>query len=194
MSSAEDQIANKVLQESYCDITQQLNVSEVSARLYTNHRITLTELNQLQNVNGNLTDQQRRHILYSTALADKGKKALSAFLDALDDTADLYEPHAALASKLRVKLEEYEHSVSEQEGHHNTNRTLNSYQSYPSNLPDVRPDLKHRAVHATSSLPETRTSPEPSAVTDASSQEQEVRVLLLAVLEHLYQVIINCLF
>ena len=58
MSSAEDQIANRVLQESYCDITQQLNVSEVSARLYTNHRITLTELNQLHNVSVNLTDLQ----------------------------------------------------------------------------------------------------------------------------------------
>ena len=194
MSSAEDQVANRVLQESYCDINEQLNVSDVSARLYTNHRITLSDLNQLQNVSGNLTDQQRRHILYSTALAGKGKQALDAFLDALDDTAGQYQPHALLASKLRAKLTEYEHLVSEKDGHNESNRTLHSYQSYPSNLP-ARQNLPHRPVHASSSLPETgHTQLEaiPNSFTNDSSQEQEVKYLLLAVLVHLWQEIIAC--
>ena len=183
MSSAKDQIANRVLQESYCDINEQLNVSEVSARLYTNHRITLSDLNQLQNVSGNLTDQQRRHILYTNALAGKGKQALDAFLDALDDTASHYEPHSLLARKLRAKLRECEHLVSEQDGHNEPSRKLHSYQSYPSNLP-ARPNLTHRPVHATSSLPE-------AGHTQAdSSQEQEVKYLLLTVLIHLCQEII----
>ena len=144
--SVDDQVANKVLQESYCHIIEQLNVSEVSARLYTKHRITISELDQLQNVSGNLTDQQRRHRLYSTALAGKGKQALDAFLGVLDDTAIQYEPHALLASKLRAKL------IEENE-HHFKNRTLANSKStsVPSSLPDV---FTYRGISTIPSLPE----------------------------------------
>ena len=100
----DDQVANKILQESYCHITDLLDVDLVILPLFFEDRITLAELDQLQNVN--FTNQQRRHILYSTALAGKGKQALDAFLGVLDKTAIQYEPHALLASKLRVKLKD----------------------------------------------------------------------------------------
>ena len=102
--SLDDQVANKVLQESYYHIIDLLNVDLVLLPLFYEDRITLTELDQLQNIN--LTDQQRIHRLYSTTSVGKGKQALDAFLGVLDKTAIQYEPHALLASKLRAKLQE----------------------------------------------------------------------------------------
>ena len=157
----DDQVANKVLQESYCHIIDLLNVSEVSARLYSKHRITLTELDQLQNVSGNLTDQQRRYRLYSTALAGKGKQSLDAFLGVLDETAIQYEPHALLASKIRTKLEEYEHRFR--------NRTLANSKStsVPSSLPGV---FTHKGISTSPSLPETSSTGASVSSTPKSAQ------------------------
>ena len=160
--SVDDQVANKVLQESYYHIIEQLNVSEVSARLYAKHRITISELDQLQNISGNLTDQQRRHRLYYTALAGKGKQALDIFLDVLDDTAIQYEPHALLAGKLRAKLIEEYH-------HHFKNRTFANSKStsIASRLPDA---FTLQYINNTIRLPESSSSIEFYSSTLKSAQ------------------------
>ena len=144
--SVDDHIANQVLQESYCDIIENLNVYEVSARLYPKYRITLSELDQLQNVHGILTDLERRHILYSTALAGKGKHALDAFLDVLDETAIEYKSHTYLANKLRVKFKEHEY--------HYRNRTF--AKSKRTNVLLSSPDVfTHQSFSTIRSLPGT---------------------------------------
>ena len=99
-----DSIANDTLQESFGDILNLLDIDDIVSRLHVLKRIPLSELERLQNFNGNLTDQQRKLRLYVTALAGKGQQGLDAFLKALDETADQYEPHALLAKKLRAKL------------------------------------------------------------------------------------------
>ena len=104
MSLGKDSVANKVLQESHQDIVNLVNIDEIVSRLFGLKRITLSDFERLQNLNGNLTDQQRKLTLYITALAGKGQQGLDAFLKALDETADQYEPHALLADKLRAKL------------------------------------------------------------------------------------------
>ena len=143
MPSVVDQIANKVLQDLYCDIIEQLNTDAVASRLYAKHRITLADLDRLQNIGANLTDIQRKHFLYSSALAEKGKKGLDAFLEVLDDTSIQYEPHALLADKLRAslhaKFKEYTHT--QQRG---TNRTLDSCRSVSSSYTDAVPPATPR--------------------------------------------------
>ena len=99
-----DAIANEVLQESYPDILNLVNIDDIVSQLHTLKRIPLSELERLQNLNGYLTDQQRKLRLYVTTLAGKGQQGLDAFLKALDETADQYEPHVQLADKLRAKL------------------------------------------------------------------------------------------
>lgn len=126
-----DQIANKVLQEFYHDIVNQVNVDEVSSRLFSKRRITLSELNRLQNLNGALIDQQRRYLLYCSALANKGKLGLDTFLAVLDETGIQYDEHADLAEKLRSKFTEYESLVQEQGRDEGTNRTLGTSSSSP---------------------------------------------------------------
>ena len=150
MSSVEDQIANKVLQDLFCEITDQLNIELVIPRLYSKRRITKSELDQLQNIVGSLTDQQRKYILYSTALADKGKHGLDAFLEVLDNTSIQYDPHAFLAGKLRAKFQEYERLIPVQDECHGTKRTLGSYKSSLSSLPD---GATYRALQSSPSLP-----------------------------------------
>ena len=179
MPSVVDQIANKVLQVLYCDITEQLNTDAVAPRLYAKHRITLSDLNRLQNIGGSLTDIQRKHLLYSSALADKGKKGLDAFLEVLDDTSIQYEPHLCLAGKLRAKFKEYEililaHTHGQR---HGTDRTLDSCQnispSYADGLPSATPrqetfssttsstSLPLTSFGTPSDLPVNISSPEP---------------------------------
>lgn len=104
MSVDEDSIANEALQESYGDILNLVDIDEIVSRLHVLKRIPLSELERLQNLNCHLTDQQRKLRLYITTLAGKGQQGLDAFLKALDETADQYEPHALLADKLRAKL------------------------------------------------------------------------------------------
>ena len=123
MSSVEDQIANKVLQDSYFEILDQLNIDAVVPRLYSKRRITTSELDRLQNISGNLIDQQRKHLLYSTALVGKGKPGLDAFLEVLDDTSIQYDPHALLAGKLRERFQEYERLIPVQDEYHGTKRS-----------------------------------------------------------------------
>lgn len=142
--SVADQVANKVLQELYCDIIDQLSVSDVSAQLYSKHKITLTELDQLHDLSGMIPDYQKRHRLYSTALAGKGKQAVDVFLSILDETAIHHKPHALLAHKLRVKLQEYEHQFRD--------RTLASCKSVPLSTSDV---LTHQTLCTNPLLPET---------------------------------------
>jgi len=108
MSSRGDVIANKVLRELCQDIVNQINIDEVALRLFSCYRITSNDLDRLQNINGNLTIQQRKYYLYSNALADKGQEGLDAFLKVLDETADQCATHALLAKKLREKREEYD--------------------------------------------------------------------------------------
>ena len=154
MSSVEDQIANKVLQDLYCEITDQLNIELVIPRLYSKRRITKSELDQLQNIVGNLTDQQKKYILYSTALADKGKHGLDAFLEVLDDTSIQYDPHAFLAGKLRAKFQEYEWLIPVQDECHGTKRTLRSCKSSLFSLPDgATHQGTYRALQSSPSLP-----------------------------------------
>ena len=99
-----DAIADEVLQESHQDILNLVNIGEIVSPLHTLKRITLSELERLQNLNGYLTDQQRKLRLYVTTLGGKGQQGLDAFLKALDETADQHEAHALLAEKLRAKL------------------------------------------------------------------------------------------
>ena len=102
--SGGDAIVNIVLRESYPDIVDLLNVDQVASLLFASGRITLPELDQLQGASGILlTDQKRKHILYSAALADKGQEGLDAFLRALCETAGQYAPHARLLDKLCSK-------------------------------------------------------------------------------------------
>ena len=149
MSSVADQIANQVLQDLYCEIIDQLNIDLVVPPLYSKRRITKPELDRLQNIGGNLIDQQRKHLLYSTALADKGKQGLDAFLAVLDETSAQYDPHTLLADKLRAKFQEYEleHqdliSVQSDECH-GTKRTLASCKT---SLPTLPSSEKHQGTH-----------------------------------------------
>ena len=99
-----DSIANETLQESYGDILNLVSIDDIVPPLHVLKRIPLSELERLQNLNCNLTDQQRKLRLYVTTLAGKGQQGLDAFLKALDETADQYESHALLADKLRGKL------------------------------------------------------------------------------------------
>ena len=99
-----DSIANDTLQESFGDILNLLNIDDIVSPLHVLKRVPLSELERLQNFNSNLTDQQRKLRLYVTTLAGKGQQGLDAFLKALDETADQYEPHALLAKKLRAKF------------------------------------------------------------------------------------------
>ena len=109
-----DTIVNIVLQQSYEDIVDLLNVDQVASLLFSWGRITLPELDQLQNM-GIFTDQKRRrHFLYSVALADKGQEGLGALLKALCETAGEYEPHALLLDKLYSKLKA--HGISPSTG------------------------------------------------------------------------------
>ena len=129
MSSVADQIANNVLQDLYSEIIDQLNIDEVLPPLYSKRRLTKSELDRLQNIGGNLIDQQRKYFLYSTALAEKGKQGLDAFLAVLDDTSTQYEPHSLLADKIRAKFQEYElgYQISLQSDEsHGAKRTLAS--------------------------------------------------------------------
>lgn len=151
MSSVADQIANKVLQDLYCEIIEQLNIDAVVPPLYSKRRLTKPELDKLQNIGGNLIDQQRKHILYSTALAEKGKQGLDAFLAVLDDTSAQYDPHKLLAGKIRAKFQEYEleyqrlNSVQSDEWD-GTKRTLVSCKTSLPILPD---NETHRGTHRT---------------------------------------------
>ena len=126
MSSVEDQIANKVLQDSYHEIIDQLNINAVVPRLYAKRRINISELDRLQNISVNLIDQQRKHLLYSIALVGKGKPGLDAFLEVLDDTSIQHDPHALLAGKLRERFQEYERLIPVQDEFHGIKRTLGS--------------------------------------------------------------------
>ena len=110
MSLGRDSMANEVLQESLQDIVDLVNIDEIVSRLFALKRITLSEFERLQNLNGNLTDQQRKLHLYFTTLAGKGQQGLDAFLKVLDETAGHYEPHAHLADKLRAKLKVHDSS------------------------------------------------------------------------------------
>ena len=197
MSSVEDQIANKVLQDLYCDIIDQLNVDAVAPRLYSKRRITKSEIDQLHNLSGNLIDQQRKHLLYSAALEGKGKPGLDVFLEVLDDTGIQYDPHALLADKLRAKFKEYlekhEHLrvLSER---HGTYRPLTSSgassSSVPSNFPDAVAWQRPRGdLHVSPSMPiayneacsNTRSDVPVGdmndTITEESPLEQEVHVL-----------------
>lgn len=106
MSLRSDTIANKVLKESFQDISELVNADVISPPLFSCNRITVPDFDRLQNLNGSLTEQQRKYLLYATALVDKGQQGLDAFLKALDETAYQYEPHSLLAERLRAKLNE----------------------------------------------------------------------------------------
>jgi len=156
MSSVEDQISNRALQESYHDIVDQINVNEVGSRLFTRNRITLPDLDRLQNLNGNLTDSQKKHYLYSVALADKGKRGLDVFLEVLDETSIQYDPHRLLADKIRTRYKELQQRFYPEQGRRH-GKTLASYKS----LPDVvggHQIIKTTAI--TTALPPDTTSSE----------------------------------
>ena len=99
MTSAEDRIANKVLQECCQDILDHINVDSVTFRLYSKCRLTVQEVSHLESIQ---TAQEKRKQLYILALADKGSTAYEDILQVLNDTAS-YKPHADLADKLRKR-------------------------------------------------------------------------------------------
>ena len=92
-----------MLQESYPDIIDLLNVDEVAPLLFARGRITVHELDRLQSMSILADHKNRRHILYYAALANKGQEGLDAFLRALCETAG-HAPHAQLLDKLCTKL------------------------------------------------------------------------------------------
>jgi len=118
------------LQELYYDIVHLIDVDEVGLQLFTRYRITLSDLDQLQDLNGNLTDLQKKHCLYSAALAGKGKQGLDAFLEVLDESSIQYDLHRLLAGKIRTRYKEHQEHLYPEQGHrHGT--TLASYKSSP---------------------------------------------------------------
>ena len=88
MSSVEDQIANKMLQDLYSEIIDQLNIDSVIPRLHSKHRIMKSELDQLQNIGRNLTDQQRNYVLPSSTVYPG--MAMFAFFGNAKDFISLY--------------------------------------------------------------------------------------------------------
>lgn len=162
MSSLRDRLANKVLRELYCDIIEQVNVDEVSSRFYSKYRITLGQLNKLRNIS--YTDEDKKHTLYSVALAEKGEQALDAFLEVLDETSGQYKPHALLARRVREKCKEHEYF--ERDGRHKSNIKLISYKSVPENLLESKRDVvtHHPQLLTASSLPETSSGYTPHAM------------------------------
>ena len=110
-ASGRDTIANNLLRESYQDILDLLNVGIAAPALYSRGRITLPELDQLQNMAIYTDNQARRHFLYSTALADKGQEGLDTFLGVLRQTVG-HAPHAQLLDRLSAKLRAHDISPS----------------------------------------------------------------------------------
>ena len=187
MSSVADQIANQVLQDLYCEIIDQLNIDAVIPPLYSKRRITKPELDRLQNIGGNLIDQQRKHLLYSTALADKGKQGLDAFLAVLDETSAQYDPHSLLADKLRAKFQEYELEyqdlISVQSDHrsdecHGTKRTLASCKT---SLPTLPGSEKHQGTHRALQSSSQNSSSLPIVNNDTRSHRSNLPVALRSI-------------
>ena len=157
MTSQEDRIANKVLQESFPDIVEQLRPNEITALLYSKSRLTTHDLEELSNVSKG--DRQKNTDLYIKALADKGLSALQDFLDALNETAD-YQPHEKLWTKLRSKLQEHHQrlisstsSVSDDQRLPLSPICLDSYDPLQSSLVTVSssPAHQHSAIYPTDS-------------------------------------------
>ena len=96
MTSVEDRVANKALQECCQDILDHINVDLVTFRLYSKSRLTVHEVSRLESIQ---TAQEKKKQLYILALADKGSAAYEDILQILNDTAS-YQPHADLADKL----------------------------------------------------------------------------------------------
>jgi len=96
MASAEDRIANIVLQECCQVIVDHINVDEIIMRLHSKSRLTLQQVALLDSFP---TAQEKKRQLYILALADKGSSAFKDIVEVLKDTAN-YKPHADLVDKL----------------------------------------------------------------------------------------------
>jgi len=153
MTSREDRIANKVLQESFPDIVEQLNPNEIIGLLYSKSRLTTQDLEELSNISKG--DRHKSTQLYLKALADKGLSALQDFLDALNETAH-YQPHGELWTKLRSKLHEHRRRLKSSTSSVNDQRPpvtpvcLDSYDPAQSSLVTLSPS-PHGIIHITDS-------------------------------------------
>ena len=94
----EDRLANTVLQECCQDIVNYVNIDEIILPMHAKGRLTLEELNRLNSIS--MTDQEKKRLFYTIALADKGSEAFEDFIAVLQQSPGNYKPHDDLVSKL----------------------------------------------------------------------------------------------
>lgn len=162
MSSIEDRCANEVFQELRQQIVSFIDVDEIIPLLHKKRWLTLQRLQYLENPRGDLTDMQRKQYLINHSLMDKGFSALQTFLDVLDETSKLYEPHKELSVTLKQKyqniFDQMNHAAAGTAGH---STITDSFQQSTepvtasmSSMPDIVEDVGHMfSLSKTISIP-----------------------------------------
>ena len=100
-----DLVANKVLQECCQDIVDQVNIDEVILSMHAKSRLTVEELNRLNSIG--MTEQEKKRLFYTTALANKGSAVFKDFIAILTDRPGNYAPHNDLVTKLTQRRDFY---------------------------------------------------------------------------------------
>ena len=137
MSSTEDRVANKVLQECSQEFVDDIKVDLVILRLHSKGWLTTQELRRIEESLPALTTQEKTKKLY-LALADKGLAAFEDIISILNDTAVDHRPHADLADKLSQR---YRRCLSSQHSHSDRHGRTQ----------DDNNDVDHRVDHLDSS-------------------------------------------
>ena len=159
-SNHNDRIANKVMQKHCQDIVDQVNVDEVILSMHARGRLTLGELNRLNS--NSMTDQEKKRLFYTIALADKGSDTFEDFIAILLDRPGNYKPHDGLVSKL----------IQSREFHSRSYRHMREQPNEHSQAPKAK-KMRANATSAISEMPRSETTSELSSESESDMRSRE---------------------